>query len=66
MDIQFPLPAVSVTYDTDPAQAADTRKAVLEYAAKNRIPVGGMHLVYPAVGFVEAAGNNGYRWVPAK
>jgi glyoxylase-like metal-dependent hydrolase (beta-lactamase superfamily II) len=62
-DIQFPLPGVSVTYDTDPAAAAAVRTRVLEYAARNRIPIGGMHLVYPAIGTVipEAGG---YRLVP--
>jgi glyoxylase-like metal-dependent hydrolase (beta-lactamase superfamily II) len=61
--IQFPLPGVSVTYDTDPAAAAATRARVLEYAARNRIPVGGMHLVYPAVGTVSPEGS-GYRLIP--
>lgn len=61
--IQFPLPGVSVTYDTDPAAAAAIRARVLEYAARNRIPIGGMHLVYPAVGTVIPQGD-GYRLVP--
>jgi glyoxylase-like metal-dependent hydrolase (beta-lactamase superfamily II) len=63
--IQFPAPEVSVTYDTDPEAAAAVRKRILEYAVKNRIPVAGMHLVYPAVGMVEAEGS-GYRFVPLK
>jgi glyoxylase-like metal-dependent hydrolase (beta-lactamase superfamily II) len=63
--IQFPVPSVSVTYDTDPAAAALVRKRILEYAVKSRIPVAGMHLVYPAVGMVEAEGS-GYRFVPLK
>jgi glyoxylase-like metal-dependent hydrolase (beta-lactamase superfamily II) len=46
--IQFPLPDVSVTYDTDPAAAAAIRKNILAYAASNNIPVAGMHLLYPA------------------
>jgi glyoxylase-like metal-dependent hydrolase (beta-lactamase superfamily II) len=62
--IQFPLPDISVTYDTDPAAAAAVRKRVLEYAAGNRIPIAGMHLTYPAVGSVAAQGG-AYRFVPA-
>ncbi|MFP3090620.1 MBL fold metallo-hydrolase [Treponema sp. TIM-1] len=62
--IQFPLPGVSVTYDTDPAAAAAIRTKVLEYAAGNHIPIGGMHLVYPAIGTVSPQGN-GYRLTPA-
>jgi glyoxylase-like metal-dependent hydrolase (beta-lactamase superfamily II) len=61
--IQFPLPGVSVTYDTDPVAAAAIRIKVLEYAARNRIPIGGMHLVYPAVGTVSPEGG-GYRLIP--
>jgi glyoxylase-like metal-dependent hydrolase (beta-lactamase superfamily II) len=64
-NIQFPLPGVSVTYDTDPAAAAAVRKAVLEYTAKNGVVIGGMHLVYPAVGSVAAQGE-GYLFTPAK
>jgi glyoxylase-like metal-dependent hydrolase (beta-lactamase superfamily II) len=58
--IQFPLPDISVTYDTDPAAAAAVRKRVLEYAAANKIPIAGMHLVYPAIGSVSKEGS-GYK-----
>jgi glyoxylase-like metal-dependent hydrolase (beta-lactamase superfamily II) len=64
-DIQFPRPDISVSYDTDPVLAAETRKKFLEYAAKNNIPIAGMHLVYPAVGTVKASGQ-GYIFTPAK
>jgi Rieske Fe-S protein len=65
-DIQFPLPDVSVTYDTDPQAAAAIRERVLEYATKNAIPVGGMHLVYPAIGTLSPAEAGGYRLTPAE
>ncbi|MDR1105252.1 MAG: MBL fold metallo-hydrolase [Treponema sp.] len=61
--VQFPLPGVSVSYDTDPEAAAASRKQVLAWAAANRVPVGGMHLVYPAAGRVQTDGA-GYRFVP--
>jgi glyoxylase-like metal-dependent hydrolase (beta-lactamase superfamily II) len=63
--IQFPLPDTSVSYDTDPIAAAASRKQILDYAVRNNVPVAGMHLAYPALGRVEAAGA-GYRFVPAK
>jgi glyoxylase-like metal-dependent hydrolase (beta-lactamase superfamily II) len=63
-DIQFPLPEISVSYDTDPAAAAAVRKAVLEYAAATNTAIGGMHLVYPAIGTLRAQGA-GYRFTPA-
>jgi glyoxylase-like metal-dependent hydrolase (beta-lactamase superfamily II) len=63
--IQFPLPSISVTYDTDPVMAAASRLEVLQYAARNNIPIGGMHLVYPAVGTVRIEGE-GFAFIPAK
>jgi glyoxylase-like metal-dependent hydrolase (beta-lactamase superfamily II) len=63
--IQFPLPSISVTYDTDPQAAAASRLEALRYAAGNNIPIGGMHLVYPAVGTVRAEGE-GYVFIPAR
>ncbi|MDR2663095.1 MAG: MBL fold metallo-hydrolase [Treponema sp.] len=63
--IQFPRPDISVTYDTDPAQAAEIRKKILDYAVKNNIPIAGMHLLYPAVGTVRAAGG-GFSFEPAR
>jgi glyoxylase-like metal-dependent hydrolase (beta-lactamase superfamily II) len=65
-DIQFPLPDVSVTSDTDPVMAAETRKKVLRYAVANNIPIAGMHLVYPAMGTVQEDGAGGYILSPAK
>jgi len=61
--VQFPAPDVSASYDVDPKAAAATRRQLLDYAAKNKIPVGGMHIVYPAVGNVETAGN-GFKFAP--
>jgi glyoxylase-like metal-dependent hydrolase (beta-lactamase superfamily II) len=63
-DVKFPEPDISVTYDSDPAAAAAVRRRILEYAAQNKIPVAGMHLKYPAVGFVERHGA-GFRFTPA-
>lgn len=64
MAIQMPYPQVAVTYDTDPQQAIATRLRVLRYVSQNRIPVGGMHVPFPGMGFVEDAGNGGYRFTP--
>jgi len=61
--VQFPAPDVSASYDVDPKLAAAARRQIMDYAAKNKIPVGGMHVVYPAVGNVEAAGN-GFKFAP--
>jgi len=63
--VQFPLPGISATYDMDQNAAASIRRQVLDYAAANKIPVGGMHIVYPAVGSVEVDGT-GFKFTPAK
>jgi hypothetical protein len=60
------LPGISVSYDTDPVMAAETRKKILQYVAANNIPIAGMRLVYPAVGTVKEDGAGGYALIPAK
>jgi glyoxylase-like metal-dependent hydrolase (beta-lactamase superfamily II) len=52
--VQFPVPSVSASYDMDGQAAARIRAQVFAYAAANKIPVGGMHMVYPGVGTLEA------------
>jgi hypothetical protein len=47
----------------DGPAAAATRRQLMEYAVQHNIPIGGMHIVYPAVGAVEADGT-GYKFVP--
>lgn len=54
MAIQMPLPGVSVTYDSDPVQAAALRRAVLQYVSGDKIPIGGAHVAYPGLGHVSA------------
>ena len=63
--VQFPVPEISATYDMDQQAAASVRRQVLDYAAKNKIPVGGMHIVYPAVGNVETDGA-GFKFSPSR
>jgi glyoxylase-like metal-dependent hydrolase (beta-lactamase superfamily II) len=60
--VQFPNPGISATYDMDGQAAAATRRQIMEYAEQHKIPVGGMHIVYPAVGTVEADGT-GFKFV---
>jgi hypothetical protein len=66
MQIQMPRPGVSVTYDSDPVEAARTRKDVLRFVAENDIPVAGMHVPFPGIGRVKEDGGNpgGYVFLP--
>ena len=61
--VQFPRPDISATYDVDQKAAASSRAQIMAYASKFGIPVGGMHIVYPAVGNAMSDGN-GYRFIP--
>jgi glyoxylase-like metal-dependent hydrolase (beta-lactamase superfamily II) len=60
MDLQFPAPEASVTYDVDPDAARETRKKIFAWAAHNKVPVTGMHLASPGIGFLEAQSGGGY------
>ena len=63
--VQFAHPEISATFDVDKEAAAASRRQILNYAAQNNIPIGGMHLVYPGVGTVETEGT-GFRFVPGR
>lgn len=58
-------PEWKVRYDNDKEAAIATRKAVLARLAAERIPFIGYHMPFPAVGFIAAAGEDSYRFVPA-
>ena len=64
MAIQMPHPEIAVTYDVNPEQAVISRKKVLDYVAKNKITVAGMHIAYPSIGNVNEDGE-GYIFSPA-
>ena len=63
--VQFPHPEISATYDMEQKASAAIRRQILEYAVKNKVPVGGMHMVYPGMGMIEADGN-GFKLTPVK
>jgi glyoxylase-like metal-dependent hydrolase (beta-lactamase superfamily II) len=61
--VQFPNPDISATFDMDQGAAAASRRQILDYAVRNNVPIGGMHVVYPGIGRVQAEGN-GFTFVP--
>ena len=63
--VQIPHPEISATFDMDQIAASNSRRQLLDYAARNRIPIGGMHIVYPGIGYIEAFGN-GFRFTAAR
>lgn len=60
---QFPDPAVTVEYDSDPAQAEATRKKIFATAADGQFWVAAAHVSFPGLGHVERHGD-GFVWVP--
>lgn len=57
-------PDWEVRFDADKAAAAAARKSVFGMVASDRIPFIGYHMPFPALGYVEAAGD-GFHYVPA-
>jgi len=57
MPLQFALPDECASYDMDPPKAILARKRIFELAAKNKMPIAGMHFPFAnAVGTVEKDG----------
>ncbi|MDR0552374.1 MAG: MBL fold metallo-hydrolase [Spirochaetaceae bacterium] len=65
-DVQFGMPSISVTYDANRDKAGLVRRDILEYAAKNSVPIAGMHLRYPGIVTVKADKSGGFVWTPVK
>ena len=51
--LQFPVPEACASFDRDREKAVASRKRILDFAAQENIPIGGMHLPPPSVGKVE-------------
>ena len=67
MPVQMKYPQLAVTYDVDPEQAIAARMKILEYVAKNTIPIAGMHIALPGMGYVtkdSEEGEEGYVFTP--
>ncbi|WP_353613289.1 MBL fold metallo-hydrolase [Mangrovibacter phragmitis] len=58
--IQSAQPAVTILFDTDPAQAEETRQKIMEKAVSEKLLIAGMHLSHAGFASVLRKGN-GYR-----
>jgi hypothetical protein len=61
MPVQMPHPEISVSYDVNPQEAAESRKMILEWVLTNKVPVAGMHIALPAIGTVKKV-SQGYEY----
>jgi len=57
-------PDWEVKFDMDKAQAAATRRRLLDMLAADKMPFIGYHMPWPAMGYVETRGD-GFHYVPA-
>jgi glyoxylase-like metal-dependent hydrolase (beta-lactamase superfamily II) len=62
--LQFANPDWGVVFDGDVEQARKTRRALLERVSSESMAVGGSHVDFPGIGYVEKSGD-GYRYVTA-
>jgi len=51
-EVQIPKPYISVKYDVDPDMARETRMRLFKMAVEKNLHTYGMHLPYPAGGFI--------------
>ncbi|WP_270939161.1 MBL fold metallo-hydrolase, partial [Falsiroseomonas oryzae] len=61
--LQFARPDWSISFDSDPGLAAQTRARIFDMAATDRIVVAGSHLAFPGIGNV-ARRSEGFAFVP--
>ncbi|MEO1198952.1 MAG: MBL fold metallo-hydrolase [Pseudomonadota bacterium] len=61
--ILLETPLTQFAFDTDPAQAAQTRVRVLDMIAEQRLPMIAYHFPWPGLGHVEKVGE-GFRYHP--
>ena len=57
-------PEWEVKFDMDKQMAANTRKRMFDMFTADRIPFVGYHMPFPGMGYSEARGEGGYRYVP--
>lgn len=62
--VQFSVPSVSISFDSNQTEAKETREQILREAADRGWLIGGAHLPFPALGHVIANPQEGYSFIP--
>jgi glyoxylase-like metal-dependent hydrolase (beta-lactamase superfamily II) len=62
--IQFPDPAVTVTYDSDPISAEAERTGVFARAARTGMWIAAAHIAFPGIGHIRSVDGR-FEWLPA-
>lgn len=63
-EVQVTRPEVTMVFDTDPHQAAATRKKTFDMVATDRQLIAGMHVHFPGFAHVVKDGQGGYLMLP--
>ncbi len=61
--VQLDKPKVTIAFDSDADQAAETRKEVFKDAAHDGLLIGASHIQFPGIGHLEKDGG-GFDWLP--
>ncbi|WP_312952633.1 MBL fold metallo-hydrolase [Superficieibacter sp.] len=62
--VQFAEPAITITYDENPAQAATVRQTAFADFAKEGELIAAPHLPWPGIGHIADNARGGYNWIP--
>ncbi len=65
LKVQMADPSMSVKFDLNPRQAAETRKQMLKDAARSKTMIAGMHIPFPGIGMVSEASGGAYFFNPS-
>lgn len=63
--IQFAKPSVTIPFDVNPDQAAQTRAKVMDQVSGDRLEIAGSHIAFPSFGHV-VKGSEGYEFEPSR
>lgn len=61
--IQFPDPAVTVTYDSNPLSAESERLSIFAEAVRNSMWIAAAHITFPGLGHIRAVDGK-FEWLP--
>jgi len=62
--VQFPMPTVTIRFDTHPELAGPVRARLFADAAAQGYYVAVAHVSFPGIGHLRSDGSGGYRWLP--
>lgn len=65
LKVQMTDPSMSVVFDVNPKQAAETRKQILREVEKSKTRIAGMHIPFPGIGNITEPKSGIYLFVPS-